>query len=78
MAWQAITCEATFTADGRPQVQAMTWDGARLPVVDTGRRWTESDGRHLLARVADGRVFELRYNGADWAARLSSQPPSFI
>lgn len=76
--WQDITCDATFTVTGRPQPQAITWQGERLPVQDTGRRWQAEDGLHLLARVRDGRVFELHYNGAAWRGRVRSAPPTIV
>ncbi|MBN1966372.1 MAG: hypothetical protein JW910_17110 [Anaerolineae bacterium] len=73
--WQAIDCDAAFTSDGRPQPRTITWRGESLPVHDSGRRWTDGDGLHLLARVEDGRVFELHYNGAAWWGRVISAPP---
>lgn len=71
-AWQDIPCDATFTPDGRPHPQAITWQGALLPVVETGRRWAAADGLHFLVRVRDGRVFELSTHAGGWAARLLS------
>jgi hypothetical protein len=68
---------ARYTPDGWPIPASFTWEGATLPVVDLGRRWRDDNGVHLLARVADGRVFELHTNGAQWRAGLVSQPAQF-
>jgi len=68
---------ATYTPDGWPIPSSLTWEGAALSVVDLGRRWRADDGVHLLARVADGRVFELRADGGRWWAALVSQPARF-
>ncbi len=68
---------ATYTPDGWPIPSSLTWEGTALPVADLGRRWRADDGVHLLARVADGRVFELHTNGVQWWAELVSQPARF-
>lgn len=71
------TVEARYTPDGWPVPTAMDWEGARLRVLDVGRRWRAEDGIHVLVRVPDGRVFELHTNGAVWRARVISEPPHF-
>lgn len=77
MRFRVTTVEAVFTPDGWPVPRSVTWDGERLPVVDTGRRWRADDGIHVLALVSDGRVFELHTNGSLWRAALVSTPPHF-
>jgi len=72
---ELVSVDATWTPDGWPVPARLTWAGETLSVVDTGRRWKADDGLHLLARVADGRVFELHTNGARWWARVVSAPP---
>lgn len=67
--------EAAFSQEGWPVVTALWWNGERLAVVETGRRWFEDEARHLLARVADGRVFEVRTNSVQWWGRIVSEPP---
>ena len=73
-----VEVRATFTPDGWPRLEAITWEGETLPVVDTGRRWEEDDGRYVLARVADGRVFEIGTNSARWWVRLASTSPGMV
>ena len=75
MKFRVTTVKAIFTPDGWPVPRSVTWEGARLPVVDTGRRWRAADGVHVLALVADGRVFELHTNGSLWRAAVVSTPP---
>lgn len=67
--------EATFTVDGWPVPSLLLWKGELLPIMDIGRRWKTEDGIHLLARTHNGRVFELRTNGARWWAGMVSEPP---
>ncbi|GEM_PF-914541 len=76
--WEHITCEVTFTPDGKPQPHAITWRQERLLVIATGRRRDTPDGQHLLSRVQDGRVFELRYHAPYWTARLLTSPPEMV
>ena len=71
-----VTVRATFSPDGWPRLEAITWEGESLPVMDSGRRWSADDGRYMLARVADGRVFEVGTNTARWWARLVSSSRS--
>ncbi|NDJ76542.1 MAG: hypothetical protein GYB65_09820 [Chloroflexi bacterium] len=78
MTFETVEVEATFTPDGWPVPSALTWAGVRLRVRDVGRRWESDDGRHLLTRVVDGRVFELYTNGAMWWAKIVSQPPTSV
>ncbi len=78
MKFQVTEVEATFTPDGWPIPRHIWWKGKRLYVVDVGRRWRSEDGIHVLARVEDGRVFELHTNGALWWAAVLSDPPRFV
>jgi hypothetical protein len=73
----SVEVEATYTSDGWPIPSQITWEGRTWVVVDVGRRWKTDDGIHLLARMSDGRVFELHTNGARWEGRLLSEPPHF-
>jgi hypothetical protein len=75
MTFTPCSIEAHFTPSGMPQPAAIEWRGSRLLVVDTGRRWRAEDGLHLLARVTDGRTFELLYNGVAWRGRLINNDP---
>jgi hypothetical protein len=71
---ESVSVEATWTPDGWPVPSQIVWRGEPLAVLDVGRRWKTDDGLHLLARVVDGRVFELHTNGARWWARVVSPP----
>lgn len=75
MTFRKVEVEATFTPDGWPVPSVLLWEGDLLRILETGRRWKTEDGIHLLARVPDGRVFELRTNGALWWAAVVSNPP---
>ncbi len=74
--WRPVTCELLSDTPGRPHPAAITWRGHRLPVIEIGRRWRENQTEHLLIRVADGRVFEMRCRQAQWEARVVSTPPA--
>ncbi len=76
MNWEETQVEATFTTSGDPIPRSLTWQGETLSIVGSGRRWKAEDGYHLLARVGDGRVFELHTNLAKWWACLRSAPPN--
>jgi hypothetical protein len=78
MIYRKTEVEATFTTDGWPIPATMTWDDVTLPIVDVGRRWKDEEGIHILARVPDGRVFELHTNGSLWQASLISKPPAAV
>jgi hypothetical protein len=75
-----IPCEveATFTQDGAPRPKSILWDNIPCPVESIGRAWTSDAGRHVLARVKDGRVFELAYDGVRWQGKVVSAPPNVI
>lgn len=75
MTFRVTTVEATYSPDGWPVPSSLRWEGAILRVVDIGRRWQSADGIHLLARVPDGRVFELHTNGSLWRACVVAAPP---
>lgn len=78
MKFSVTQVEAIFTPEGWPVPTSLRWEGVTLPVVDTGRRWRAKDGIHLLARVPDGRVFELHTNGSLWRAAVIAEPPRFV
>lgn len=78
MRFHVTAVEATFLPDGWPQPHSLLWEGDTLVVVEVGRRWRADDGVHMLARVSDGRVFELHTNGALWQAALLSAPPHVV
>ena len=75
MSFQKVEVEATYMLDGWPVPSSLIWKGDRLVVLETGRRWKTEDGIHLLARMTDDRVFELRTNGSLWWAAVVSDPP---
>jgi hypothetical protein len=77
MRFRVTEVQATYTADGWPIPSSLRWNGETLPIVDVGRRWRSDDGIHLLARVPDGRVFELHTNGSLWRAAVISEPPHY-
>ena len=77
MRFHVTEVQATYTIDGWPIPSSLRWNGETLPVVDVGRRWRSDDGIHLLARVPDGRVFELHTNGSLWRAAVISEPPHY-
>lgn len=58
--------QAVFDSQGQARPISLVWGGQTLLVVDVGRRWLDDWGQHLLARVQDGRVFELVYNAVSW------------
>lgn len=76
--YRDLRVTAHFTADGWPRPSGLIWDGAALVVESTGRRWEQADGRYMLARVTDGRVFELGTNGVRWWGRVASAPPPLV
>lgn len=78
MRFRVTVVEVGETVEGWPVPVAVLWDGERLPVVEVGRRWRCADGTHLLARVADGRVFELHTNGSLWRAAVIAEPPQYV
>lgn len=69
--------EATFTQDGQARPTNLVWEGETYLITDMGRHWTSDDGQHMLVKVADGRTFELLYNGAHWQGKVVSAPPNF-
>lgn len=73
-----IEVEATFTARGEARPRQILWEGELLAVVDTGRRWTDAAGQHMLVRVSDQRTFELTYNGVGWTGKVVSQTTRFV
>ena len=77
MRFRVTEVQATYTADGWPIPSSLRWNGETLPIVDVGRRWRSDDGIHLLARVPDGRVFELHTNGSLWRAAVVAEPPHY-
>lgn len=77
MTFRVTQVDATYTPDGWPIPSSVRWGGTTLAVVDVGRRWRADDGIHILARVDDGRVFELHTNGALWRAAVISEPPHY-
>lgn len=77
MKFRVTAVQATFTPDGWPIPASLLWEGETLPVLETGRRWKQPDGIHILVRVADGRVFELHTNGSLWRAAVISEPPHY-
>lgn len=77
MKYRVIEVEATFARDGWPRPWRFRWEGETLRVIDTGRRWRDADGIHVLVRVSDDRVFELHTNGSLWRACVLADPPHF-
>lgn len=78
MRYRVIEVEATFSHDGWPRPRQLRWEGETLAVVDTGRRWRDDDGIHVLVRVRDDRVFELHTNGSLWRGCVLSEPPQIV
>ncbi len=78
MNFREVHVQATFTPSGVPRPHALSWAGETLRVLDVGRRWAAEDGQHLLVRVADGRVFELRTDGVRWWAALRTPPIAWV
>ena len=77
MTYRVTTVEASYSPDGWPRPSSLRWEGETLPVIDVGRRWREDNGIHVLARVPDGRVFELHTNGSLWRACVIAEPPHY-
>ena len=78
MSFREVQVQATFTPDGIPRPHSVTWAGEVLRVADIGRHWPADDGRHVLVRTADGRVFELRTDGVHWWAALRTPPSALV
>ncbi len=78
MSFREVEVQATFSPDGVPRPQSLRWGGETLRVQDVGRRWVADDGQHLLVRVAEGRVFELRTDGVRWWAALRTPPVALV
>ena len=78
MSFCHVHVQATFTPSGAPRPHSLRWAGETLHVLDVGRCWVADDGRHVLVRVADGRVFELRTDGARWWAALRTPPSAWV
>ncbi len=58
--------EARFEAGGI-RILSFTWQGTRLPVVSSGRSWTNEAGSHHLVMAPGDAVFELCLSPAgDW------------
>ncbi len=74
---QPCRVEARFTAEGHARPSKIIWEEQELLVTEQGRRWYNEDGQHLLVKVADGRTFELLYNGTYWSGKIVSIPPQF-
>jgi hypothetical protein len=54
--------EARIEAGGAIRVMSFTWQGRRLPVVGSGRTWSDeskASGRHFLVMAPGDAVFEL-------------------
>jgi hypothetical protein len=58
----AVECRSDSAYAERPV--ALTWEGARLAVVDILARWRTPNELHFRVRVADRRQFELIYDEA--------------
>jgi hypothetical protein len=78
MSFREVRVQATFTPDGVPRPRSLRWEERTLHILDVGRRWAANDGQHLLVRVADGRVFELRTDSARWWAALRTPPTAWV
>jgi hypothetical protein len=59
---EAVEVIARFEADGKIFPTSFTWKGQTYPVISVGRRWTDSDGQHILVMVPGDNVFELLFN----------------
>ena len=78
MSFREVHVQATFTPDGTPRPHNLRCEGQTLRVLDVGRRWDAGDGQHLLVRVTDGRVFELRTDSVRWWAALRTSPTALV
>lgn len=74
---ESVEVEARYDPDGRPTPLALVLKSRRHPIVDHGRQWTDSDGRHFLVTVAGGQIFQLNHNpstGTWTAERVAGGP----
>jgi hypothetical protein len=57
-----------------------TWKGSVHQVEATGRRWVDTNGQHILAMVAQGRIYELIYKSSEgrWFIGKAAAEQNFI
>jgi len=59
-----IEVRARWDEQGRAWPLEFTWQGKRWQVSDTGRRWQDDRGEHILGMVPGGQVFEFVYRAS--------------
>lgn len=57
---EPVTVIASTSAGGEIDLQSLTWQGIKYPIIATGRQWDEAEGRHVMAEASDGTRFELQ------------------
>ena len=58
----AVEVIAKWDRDGMPYPIYFWWQGEKYLITQTGRRWSDSEGEHMLCAVEDGQVFELIFS----------------
>jgi hypothetical protein len=56
---EPIEITVHFNQEGTMTPMHFTWNGSRLRVESTGRRWSDEAGQHLLVMVSNGKIYEL-------------------
>jgi hypothetical protein len=58
---ELIEITAQFDKEGRITPLDLIWNGRKVPVISTGRRWNAEDGMHILAMLPGDQVVELLF-----------------
>ncbi len=77
---EPIEVTARFDQEGTITPLHFTWKEGIYRVESVGRRWTDSAGMHILAMVANGRIYRLTYQAADhrWYLERTEAERNFI
>ena len=67
---EPVSVVAAMDEEGNLNLQRVTWQTKKYPIIAVGRQWDEADGRHVLAEAADGTRFELQLRRDDLVWRV--------
>ena len=73
--WEKIDVLVNLDQNGRLNPLQFTHKGKNYPITETGRRWEDGLGLHILAMVTDQGVFELVYSQeqSTWFVKIRPQ-----
>jgi len=74
MSLQKIEIFSHLDASGQPQPERFILKGVAYQVEDTGRRWDDKTGQHMLVMANGNQVYELIYKPDSQAWYLKSRP----